>query len=32
MNDDQESILSKWIIGTMFIAFLVAVCLMPDII
>jgi hypothetical protein len=29
---DQESTLSKWIIGTMFVAFLVALCLLPDLI
>lgn len=27
-----EPLLSRWIIGTMFILFLIAVCMMPDII
>jgi hypothetical protein len=27
----EESLLSRWFIGTMFIVFLVVVCLMPDI-
>jgi hypothetical protein len=27
----EESLLSRWFIGTMFIVFLVVVCMMPDI-
>lgn len=27
----EESLLSRWFIGTMFIVFLVVVCVMPDI-
>ena len=27
----EESLLSRWIIGTMFIVFLVVVCMMPDV-
>ena len=27
----KESLLGRWIIGTMFIVFLVVVCMMPDV-
>lgn len=27
----EESLLSRWFIGTMFIVFLVVVCMMPDV-